>query len=149
MGLWLESDWVKIALTDSTNQRPPAPRAADACGLCSQMPVLGWSEPALLWEGRPAGEFSPTLVTSCLGSLLSPYSISEVSSPGSAVSFGRHDSEGGPLAAWMLGLEGLYIWGSDSFIAFSHHCPQGYTVTHLAGGGLLCLRLPSLPLRVD
>ena len=114
------------------------------------MPVLGWSEPALLWEGGPAGEFSPSFVISCLGSLLSPYSISEVSSPGSAASFGRRDSEGGPLAAWVLHFEGLYIWGSDSSIAFSHHCPhEVYTVTHLAGGGLLCLRLPSLPQRVD
>lgn len=100
MGLWLESDWVKIAPTDSTHQPPQAPRASDACGLCSQTPVwLSWPS-----FGQPAvQDLSASLFTCCLCALLSPYSIPEASSPGSPVSFGGHDSEGDPLVAFGVG----------------------------------------------
>lgn len=102
MGLWLESDWVKIAPTDSTNLLPQAPRATGACGLCWQTPVLR-SALALPWEGGWPGELGPTCVVIYLGFLLSAFSMLWVSSPGSAVSLGGRDSEGSPLSALGVG----------------------------------------------
>ena len=144
MGLWLESDWVKIAPTDSTHQPPQAPRASDACGLCSQTPVwLSWPS-----FGQPAAQdLSASLFTCCLCALLSPYSIPEASSPGSPVSFGGHDSEGDPLVAFGVGFGWSLCLGLWHLIAFSHHCPlEVYIVAHLAQVGRIALPWAISPL---
>lgn len=145
MGLWLESDWVKIAPTDSTHQPPQAPRASDACGLCSQTPV--WLALAFLWEAGAAQELSACFFICCLCSLLSPYSIPEASGPGSPVSFGGYDSEGGPLAAFGVGFRWSLCLGLWHLIAFSHHCPpEVYRVAHLTGMGRIALPRAISPL---
>lgn len=106
MGLWLESDWVKIVPSDSTNQPLRLPELLLLVGLgAGPRGGAGHSLPAFGGAGLP-GELSPIPDTSC------PVLNSRNAQSRLTTALWCHDSEGDPWPALGVGFSCALCFGT-------------------------------------
>lgn len=146
VGLWLESGWVKIVLSDSTNQPLRLPELLMLVG--SVVDPRAWLVRTCLPLGRRDCQNSVPLLTPLarvsffLCTKFQKFSV-----------YAHHCLlvlwlKRKPLACfWSWVQMPSMFWDSGSFIAFSHHFPQGGSYGHLPDWrDLLCLPLRLSPL---